>query len=257
MRFALAIVATLAALAAICPAAGAEDFRIETRVYSVKEKTLLSQNTTLFRDGVVYDFLGDPPQIAVFDKLHGRFVLLDTQRKLRSDISTEQLLVFCGELRAWALNASKGYLQFCGKPQFAIEFTEKSSELSLTSPFMTYKLQTTKAKSLDASHQMREFSDWYARLNALTNPGGILPFPRLAVNEELDRRGLVAEQVELNIVPQAQLGGKSVSVRSEHEVQWQLLDRDMKRIADTDTQLVSFRKAEFSEFMRQPPESTH
>jgi hypothetical protein len=75
------------------------------------------------------------------------------------------------------------------------------------------------------------------------------------VNQQLDRRGLVATQVEVNISSQGQLGGKTVARRSEHEVTWQLLDRDLKRISDTDTLLVSFRMGGFGEFMHAPPQT--
>ena len=72
----------------------------------------MSHTTTLFHDGFVYDYLNDPPQVAVFDKPHGRFVLLDPGRKLKTDITTDQVLTFCGELRAYANSHANGFLQF-------------------------------------------------------------------------------------------------------------------------------------------------
>ena len=247
MRLRLFLAALACSLAA-AQFALAEDFRVETRVFEVKEKskdkTPLCQNITLFHAGKVYDYLAEPPEIVVFDKANGRFVLLDPVRKLRTDVSANQVLVFCGELRSWAVNEANGLLKFSGNPRFAVQFAEKSNELTMASEFMTYKLLVTEARTRDAAHQMREFSDWYARLNALTNAGGLPPFPRLAVNEELDRRGFVATAVELNIL------SRNVSIRSEHELEWRLLDRDLKRISDTNEQIVNFKSGNFGEFMR-------
>jgi hypothetical protein len=248
MRSLRTLAATTCLALALAQIALAEDLRIETKVFAGKEKAPVSQNTTLFHDGFVYDYLSDPQQIAVFDKHRGRFVLLDPSRKLKTEISTDQVLTFCGELRTFAINHSNGFLQFCGKPQFAVEYSEKSSDLLLSSEFMNYKIHALRAKSPEAANQIREFSDWYARLNSMTNTGGPPPFARLAVNEELARRELVAGQVELSIPPQLQLGGKSVNMRSEHEIYWRLLRSDLERISETHTQLVNFKSAPFFEF---------
>ena len=75
---------------AVPRAARAEEFRIETRVYVGDEKEPVSETTTLFLDGVVYDFLAEPAQIAVFRKpgggKPGRFILLDPEHGVRTEI---------------------------------------------------------------------------------------------------------------------------------------------------------------------------
>jgi hypothetical protein len=69
--------------------------------------------------------------------------------------------------------------------------------LTLTSPHITYRLETVPARTAETVQQYREFSDWYARFNAMFNLGSTPPFPRLAVNKELARRGLVPTEVTL------------------------------------------------------------
>ena len=49
----------------------AEDFRIQTRVYRGDEETPVSQNLTLFRAGVVYDFLSEPAETTIYDRPRG------------------------------------------------------------------------------------------------------------------------------------------------------------------------------------------
>ena len=59
----------------------AEGFRIETKIFAGEEKEPASKTTTLFQDGVVYDFLEKPQQTAVFRKAAGqkpaRFILMN------------------------------------------------------------------------------------------------------------------------------------------------------------------------------------
>ena len=75
-------------------------------------------------------------------------------------------------------------MNFAAAPNFEVDF-EQNSELTLTSDFMTYQLTTIPANTPEAAQQYHEFSDWYARFNAMSNPGSAPPFPRMAVNEEL------------------------------------------------------------------------
>ena len=61
-------------------AAFADGFRIETKIYAGDEQPV-SETTTLFLDGVVYDFIANPAQTAVFRKpgggKDGLFILLE------------------------------------------------------------------------------------------------------------------------------------------------------------------------------------
>jgi len=252
MRSSLQWFAVLGALAwAGSPGLGrGDDFRIETKVYVADEKTPISQNTTLFRSGVVYDYLIDPPRVAVFDKPHHRFVLLDSARKQKTDINAEQVLTFCAELHGLAVSGPNSFLKFCGEPRFTTDLDEKTGDLVMSSEFIIYRLQTMRAKTPEISHQVREFSDWYTRLNAMTNRGSLPPFARLAVNDELDRAGLIATQVHLSIPPQSIFGGKPVFKRSEHTVTLGLLPRDLKKISETGNDLVSYKAVTFSDFMQ-------
>jgi hypothetical protein len=136
-------------------------------------------------------------------------------------------------------------MNFAAAPDFQVDF-EQSNELTLTSDFVTYKLTTIPANTPEASQQYREFSDWYARFNAMSNPGAMPPFPRMAVNDELAKRALVPTQVHLTIA--AAIGAKAVSLRSEHHVAWRLLPSDHKKIAETGRQLATFKSVDFSKF---------
>mgnify|MGYP006908206457 CR=1 FL=1 len=217
--------------------AAADDFRIETKVYVGKSKEPVSQNTTLFRAGYVYDYLSGPERVTVFDQRGGRFVLLDPERKLRAEVKTEEVRELLEQLQDLAGRSSDPTMRFAAHPEFKV--TYKDEELKLDSPHMTYELKTMDAVSDEAAQQYHEFSDWYARFNTMAQRGSAPPFPRLQVNAELAKRGLVPTSVHLST--------RGVKAHTEHYVSWRLLDSDHRRIAETANQLATFQEVDFED----------
>ncbi len=225
----------------------ADDFRIETKVYAGKSKNPIMQNTTLFRAGYVYDYLtSNSSQVAVFDARGGRFVLLDPVKKVKAVLKSDDVRALMDKLHDLAAKSSNPNTKFAADPQFEVEFNE-DGELTLSSQHMTYKLQTVAAPSDTATQQYREFSDWYARFNTMANPGSTLPFPRLKVNAELAKRGVVPTEVQLST--------RDMTARTEHFVTWRLLDSDRKRLAETDDQLATFEEVDLRVFLGPPAAS--
>ena len=231
--------------------ATADDFRIETKVYNGKSKAPVSQNTTLFDTGYVYDYLfasdhdATPDRVAVFDQGHGRFIVLDPARKLKAEVKTDDVRLFADTFRAMAEKSSRPFTKFAADPEFDVAFSE-DGELKLSSEHISYRLRTVPAATPLAAQQYREFSDWYARFNAMATPGSTPPFVRMAVDEQLAERGLVPTEVQLTIP--AQTGVKPVSMHTEHHVSWRLLPKDHKRIAETGHQLATFKMVDFDKF---------
>jgi hypothetical protein len=238
----LAVLALL--LCASTTLAVAADFRIETKVFVGKSKNPISQNMTLFRAGYVYDYLSSSAsRVVVFDQRGGRFVLLDPTRKVKAEVKTDDVRALMDKLHDLAAKSSNPSMKFAADPQFEVEFSE-DGELTLGSQQMTYTVQTVAAPSDAATQQYREFSDWYARFNTMANPGSTPPFPRLKVNAELAKRGVVPTEVQLET--------RDMTARTEHYVTWRLLDSDQKRLAQTEDQLATFEEVDFKTFL-QPP----
>ena len=251
-RLALLFGAMLGALSSA--AASADDFRIQTDVFAADSKIPVSQNTTLFRAGYVYDYLTHPQsaktvdRVAVFDQQHGRFIVLDPARKEKAEIKTDDVLLFASKQQAYArAKSSNAFNKFAADPEFEIDFSQ-DGELKMTSPHMTYELKTMPANTPEAAAQYREFSDWYGRFNTMSNPGSTPPFARMAVNAELAKRGLVPTEVHLTVPRQR--GVDPTALRSEHHVSWRLLPRDAERIETTATQLTTFKLVDFDQFER-------
>lgn len=244
-------VATLSFAAALSAGISAgEDFRIENKVFVADEEEPRIESTTIFYGGVVYDYLADPAEVTVFDKDHGRFVLLDMTRRIKTELTTERLEGFTQDLKRWTESQSDPFRKFLGHPNFQEELDADAAQLTLASPWMTYRMTTIDIESETMSRQYREFSDWYCRLNTLLNPGSTPPFARMVVNAALDERGRIPREVELTIRPKEGLMAKRFTFRSEHLLTRQLVESDRKRVAQTDQLMAMYAPVTFQEYQR-------
>ena len=239
----------VALCAMICASAAADDFRIVSEVYFGDEAEPRSTNRTLFRAGVVYDYLEQPGLTTIFDPARHRFLLLDPETRLRCVVDTKEVADFNEALRGRAADHVDPLLKFMAKPQFTLDPASPQGKLVMTSPLMSYRLTTTKIESPTALRQYIEFSDWYAQLNTMVNPGSPPPFARLEVNRQLHARGEMPLEVQLTISVRQQTGGnREVVLLSRHEVSWRLLGEDRQAIEQTADEMATFKQVTFSDF---------
>jgi hypothetical protein len=230
--------------------AWSDEFRVDTDIYVGNQKQPVAQNLTIFTSGLVYDFpLTGPEEITVFDPAHGRFVLLDCQRNVKTTLTTPELLKFAAAMKAQALDMG-GVVAFAAKPQFEHHFDQKNGRLTLSSDVMTYRMKGAKPKLESVVSGYRNFADWYARLNA-TRPGNLPPFARIELNKAIAEKGLIPEEVELRIAPKDRLVGRKLVVRSHHSSYWQITNTDRKRIEKAGRYMVSFQSVSFQDYQRE------
>jgi hypothetical protein len=231
-------------------AAGEESFRIENEIFVDGEKEPQIRSTTVFHRGVVYDYLADPAEVTVLDVEHGRFVLLDLDRRIKTELPTERVAEFCDRLRERLQNRSDPFVRFLCDPHFEQTLDESAGELTFTSPWMTYRVLFG-SESQSLSRRYRDFSDWYCRLNTILNPGARPPFARMIVNAALEDRQLFPREVHLTIQPKEGLLAKRITVRSKHRLIRQLVESDRKRVSQTDQFMAMYASVDFREYQRQ------
>jgi hypothetical protein len=244
----IAPIATFAACIFAQPApSAAENFRIETKIYEGKDEAPISETVTIFCDGVVYDFLTSPAQTAIFSrpsgKNAGRFILLDDDHRIRTEISTKKLEGAMLNLRTWAGQQSDKFLKFAANPEFKESFEPGSGQLVLASHMESYTVETAPVKRPKAAAEYREFLDWYAQLNALLS-GSPPPQPRLELNKSLSRHKAIPKTVELT------RPGRDEPLRAEHDFTWMLSQDDMARVEDAKTALASYHDVTNEEYLR-------
>jgi hypothetical protein len=171
----------------------------------------------------------------------GRFILLDRDREIRTEITTDRIATVMTKLRDWASKQDDTYLKFAADPRFEETFNESTGELILQSPLQTYSLTTTPIEKSSAQTQLQDFLNWYTKLNALVN-GGPPPFPRLAVNTALARHACVPLEVRLTN------SGDKPALRSEHLIAWRLSKQDRQRIDQAMNDVAKYKDVSNEEF---------
>ena len=238
----------IAATFACANSSWAEGFRIETKVFVGDTKEPISETTTLFLDGVVYDYLKKPEQTAVYRKPSGgnpgQFTLLNEQRSILTKFSTDQVDGTVTKMKAWASRTKDPFLQFAANPEFDESFDDNTGKLILASHLENYTVDTMPAEHPDAIVEYREFLDAYTRLNTLLSGGMLQPEPRLRLNAVLARRKVVPIKVEL-----ARSGEEPL--RAEHAFTWRLSQDDQKRIEEVRVNLTKYRDIPNEQFLRE------
>ncbi len=243
--FALVLVA--AATSPCMPARG-EDFRVENKVFMGNDSEAKIQSTTIFYAGVVYDFLEKPQEITVFDKARNRFVLLDPPRRLRTEVSTDEVEALNHNLKVWATSQKDPSVRFLGNPKFDESVEGKTGDLVFDSPWVSYRVAAEPAPSEEIARQYREFCDWHIQLNARLHPGYKQTFARLIINEALEARKAVPREVHLTI--KSKLRFQKTTARSEHQLIRRLVQSDRDRVAQTDQFMAIFQPVAFEEYQK-------
>jgi hypothetical protein len=227
----------------------ADDFLVESKVYLGKDEKKPVQSLTIFRSGSVYDFLTSPDEITVFDPPRKRFVVLDITRRVKVELNTDEVEAFSQRIKHEAQLRNIPLLSFLAEPSFDESFDGSSGELKLTSNWMMYRVKSVRPKLPTVDAQYLEYSDWQVKLNTLLRPGSLPPFPRLVLNEALEKHSRVPTEVELTRYGQHPVK-RHVTIRAEHRWQWRLLESDLKRLEEANTHLVTFASVSLPEYLR-------
>jgi hypothetical protein len=237
-------------IALVCLGCGAraDDFRIENRVFAEGNAVPESRSLTLFHEGTVYDFMAEPPEVTIFDKSAGQFILLDMTERQQAQLSTADVKAFVEKLRRVAGQQKDPVTRFLADPKFAETYDPANDELSLASPSVTYRIVAAMPKNESIVGQYRDFSDNYTRLNAMLNPGSRPPFARLQANEALARHEAVAREVSLTIVSVKNGAPEKSILRSTHDLATSLSASDLEQIEKAGEARANFKVVPLSKY---------
>ena len=89
----------------------AQDFRIETDVFLDEEKEPVVETLTIFTNGLVYDFmLTGTEEVTLFDRDRNRLVLMDTERKVKTELTMDSILSFVAQMKAQLSDEQRKFL---------------------------------------------------------------------------------------------------------------------------------------------------
>ncbi len=246
--FSPAILAAAGLLLAAGLAKG-DDFRVLNRVYVGEQREPASQSTTIFHDGIIFDFLDDPAETVIFDPARGQFMLLDLRRRMTAQLGTTEIAAAMTQFRrqAMAMKKPDPLLQFLVEPTFAEQVDRGGTTLTLAGKWMSYRARLFSVSATLAG-QYREFSDWYAQLNMVLDPAARPPFARMKLDDALARHNAVAQEVKVAV--KSSKGGKPTTLRSTHELAVRLTAADLERVAKARDALRTFQQVGVEQFYK-------
>lgn len=232
--------------------AHAEDFRVDNAVYPDNQKTPSSESVTIFHDGMVYDCMKSPAETVVFDRVAGRFLLLNAAARTRAELATSDVTAFTARIQESAPRHPDPIVKFLADPRFQERFDPTARELSLGSPLVTYRATLSAEETPEAVAQYREFSDWYAKLNAMLAASSCRPpFGRLMLNRAIaDRKAIASQVVLVMTLSPGRADGRQTTVRSTHRVVRPLTTADLDRVAQVRGFLRDFKQVGFEKYRK-------
>ncbi|NDC63395.1 MAG: hypothetical protein EBZ59_05275 [Planctomycetia bacterium] len=248
--------------AAPSPAAEAGDhLRVESEIYVNEGAEPVARSLTLFCNGVVWDFLEssdcDAPaggaqaadEIVLHDPVRERVVVIDPGRNLKTQVASLRLERLGVSLASWARTSEDRLIRWAGGPDFGDGFQEQDGRMELVGPRVRYEVEFAAAPSPEAAESYRRFADTAILLKALLHPGGIPPFPRLAINRRVCSAGGIPTLVTLEIDPKmAMLAGRPDRLRSVHRIHPRLLAGDFDRIEEAQARVAIAESVDLAKF---------
>ena len=249
-----------------------EALRVETDVFADRDDVPIAHSLTLFSSQVAWDFLDTTPaekktsdsesedskafngEIVLHDPTRERVLLIDPLRQVKTSIDSIQLERLRVSLSKWARTSDDKLLCWAGGPHFENGIQESLDAIELVGPRVQYRIETTDAPSQEIAGQYREFADTAILLRALLHPGGIPPFPRMALNKQLASKAKLPTSVTLEIDSRGSLvpsGLSSMMQRhlcSVHRIHPALRADDLQRIADAEACMAIAEEVSLAEY---------
>jgi len=265
----VALAAVVVAAAAV-PAAVPADmpvsdgtFRVESEIFVDDAPEPVARSVTLFRGGVAWDFLERPApgdvrgaaaierqDVVLHDAARERVVLIDPRRNVKTQIDAIRLERLGASLSSWARKSEDRLVRWSGGPDFGEGMRETKDRLELVGPRVRYDVELTAAPAPEIARRYRQFADTAILLKALVTPGGLTPFPRLAINRRIEAAGAVpasfAHEIDARGFPRS---ARTDRVRSVHRLHPRLLTTDLDLIEEAEARVAVARDVDLAEFV--------
>lgn len=234
------------------------EMRIESELFSDGTATPIARSLTLFQEGVAWDFLepitsgsAAATEIVLHDPARERVLVIDPERHLKTQVELLRLERLSVSLAKWARSSEDRLVRWAGGPDFSTGFAVDGAQLDLVGPRVKYAVTHEPAPSPEAAEAYRRFADTAILLKALLQPGGIPPFPRLALNERLSAANVIPVEVKLEIDPRlAVIGARPERLRCVHRLHPRLLTGDLARIEEAKAHVAAAESVPLAAFVQ-------
>jgi len=241
------------------------EMRVVSELFADGGAKPLARSLTVFHEGVAWDFLEEPTgpdkemqvcEIALHDPARERVLVIDPGRHLKTRVDMIRLERLSVSLAKWARSSDDRLVRWAGGPDFTEGFTEEDDRLELVGPRVRYAVAYEEAPAGDAAATYRRFADTAILLKALLHPGGIPPFPRLAVNRRVEAAGAIPGEVTLEIDSKlTALGARPERLRCVHKLHPRLLQGDLDQIEEAQAHIATADTVDLQTFVGRADET--
>jgi len=246
------------------------EFRIESEVYANGGQEPVARTLTLFRDQIAWDFLDPVPaagagqatgdagaaaaEIVLHDPARERVVVVDPARNVKTHIDAVRLERLSVSLASWARKSDDRLIRWAGGPDFGDGMQEVADQIELAGPRVRYAVAYAEAPTPEAAEVYRRFADTAILLKGLMRPGGLPPFPRMAINRRVAAAGGIPTSVVLELDPgMAAFTPRSARLRCVHKFHPRLLTSDLARIEQAESSVAVATSVELADFVASRP----
>lgn len=225
------------------------EMRVESRVFRDDDEQPIGRSLALFTQQVVWDFLELPDaeghfqlaEIVLHDPLRERTVLVDPRRNVKVELEKLKLDRLRVSLASWARTADDPVIRWAASSSVdeGIHHEhEDDSAVVLSGPKVRYVVRYEEAPTPEIAERYQQFADVSLLVKSLVHPGGLPPYPRMAINRRLAKEQAIPKEVALTLASDLPLvsglpGGVGEKVlRSEHRTHPRLLAEDRRQIAE-------------------------
>ena len=231
---------------------GIDRFRVDNIVQMEQDDKLVKiETSTIFSDGLVFDFIGDYGEIIIYRQDTSTFTLLDPIHRVQTELTMDSVDEFLERIKKRLEEKDDKFCRFIVSPQFEKSKNEDGGELLFQSKFIDYEIKTKPFEQKSFAKEFFLFSNAYSKLNIYLNPGTTTPFARLAINEDLEQLNLFPESFHTNVYPKGKwLFSKSIKIESRHNIVRRLSEKDHGRIMRALHFAQQFPKMPFGDYQK-------
>lgn len=243
--------------------------RVESEIFVGDGKEPVSRSLVLLKDRVAWDFLppakvndeghaAEAEEFVLHDPDRERVVLVDVKRNEKTTIATKSLSQLSASLASWARKADDEVVRWAGGSDFTDGFDSQERAIELHGPKVRYAVAFDEAPSPEAAAAYRKFADSAILLKALMQPGGLPPFPRIAINEKVAAAGGIPREVSLEI--DSSRAGEALAasgikmtgkrLRSVHKLHPRWIESDRRRVEAASARIAVAREVPLAEYAR-------
>ena len=230
-----------------CDYANGQQFKIESQIYINGEDQPSSSNTTMFSDGLVFDFQTKGTQsheVTILQPKQHQVILLDRLRRMKLVLDDVQLIKMADALRRETSQDKRS--GFLVNERFEEMLSLDNGAATLKSPTVAYSLRGSRPTNFKVFPIYSNFIESFTRMQ-VSDPHAFSPFPRMKLNETIRKLGWIPSEVKVTFKSNP-LMKEGLTATSKHTFIEGLSSADLAKIADLKTEWLNFEAVDLYEF---------